>query len=134
MERLAQARESASNGDYKQPPKIQDPEIRSNALSRANAAAENLFNSGNANAAADRLWIMFELTSDLVREASTGTPVLSEVDESKDDVRKWIQAWKYKGPMCSVGLTEKEWQPYLNNYARFRGKAGEKERARKVIN
>ncbi len=103
-----------------------------NALSRANAVAEELFNRGNANAAADRLWIMFELTSDLVREASTGIPVLSEVDDSKDDVQKWIQAWKYKGSMCTVGLTEKDWQPYLNNYARYREKAGEKERARKV--
>ncbi len=110
-----------------------DHDLVNRALSRANATAQKLFEDGNANAAADRLWIMFELTSDLVHEASTGSSSLSEVDDSKDDVQKWIRAWSYKGTLCDVNMTEKEWQPYLKNYVYFREKAGQQERARKVL-
>ena len=108
-----------------------------NALSRANAAAQDLFKKGDAYGAADRLRIMFELTSDLVQEASTGVPVESVVDDSKDDVQKWIGAWTYNGSPngspCSVNLTAKEWGPYLHNYADFRQRAGDPARARKVL-
>jgi len=112
-----------------------------NALSRANAAAQELSKKGDAYGAADRLRIMFELTSDLVQEASTGVPVESTVDDSKDDVQKWIGAWTYKGSPsgspgsspCSVNLTAKEWGPYLHNYAFFRQRAGDTARARKVL-
>jgi len=108
-----------------------------NALSRANAAARELFKNGDAYGAADRLRIMFELTSDLVQEASTGVPVESVVDDSKDDVQKWIRAWTYNGSPngspCNVNLTAKEWGPYLHNYAYFRQRADDTARARKVL-
>jgi hypothetical protein len=76
---------------------------------------------------------MFELTSDLVQEASTGVPVASEVDDSNDDVHKWIQAWTYNGSQCAVKLTPNEWEPCLNSYAHFLQSAGQPARAHEVL-
>jgi len=110
-----------------------DHDLIKNALNRANTTAQELFKNGDAYAAADRLRIMFELTSDLVREASTGVPVASDVDDSKDDVQKWIQAWTYNGTQCSVNLTAREWEPFIYSYGNFRQRAGDSARARKVL-
>ncbi len=63
---------------------------------------------------------MFELTSDLIAEASTGSPVLCEIDDSKDDTQKWIKAWTCINAICTVNLTEAEWKPFLNRYLSYR--------------
>lgn len=73
------------------------------------------------------------MTSDLVREASTGIPVDSSVDDSRDDAQKWIRAWTCNRSQCSVSLTPDEWVPCLDNYAAFREQAGQSARARKVL-
>jgi hypothetical protein len=103
------------------------------ALRKANERARQLAKSGDACGAACRLRIMFELTSDLVREASTGVPVESEADDSKDDVEKWIQAWTCKKQVCQVGLKEQEWVPILRNYALYRKETGETAKAQAVL-
>lgn len=93
-----------------------DHDLILQALNRADDAATELFRQGNFKRAAQRLRIMFELTSDLIAEASTGSPVLCEIDDSKDDIQKWIKAWTCKNAICNVNLTEAEWKPFLDRY------------------
>jgi hypothetical protein len=110
-----------------------DHDMIKSALTRANAAAQELSKSGHPKDAADRLRTMFELTSDVVSEASTGVIDNSEGDDSKDDVQKWIQAWTSNTSQCNVNLTEKDWGPCLSNYSYFCLQAGQPGRARKVL-
>jgi hypothetical protein len=108
-------------------------ELIEHALAQACASAQDLSKGGDPGDAAVRLRSMFELTSSLVQESSTGVVADPESDELKDDVHKWIRAWTFNGPQCTVNLTAKEWQPFLTMYTELLKKAGQAERAHRVI-
>jgi|GEM_PF-6107312 len=94
------------------------------ALQRADAAAFALYKKGDARSAAERLKAMFELTSDLVMESSTGASIDAVDSDCKDDVQKWTRAWSYKGPRFSIDLTAADWDPWLQNYEKYRAAIG----------
>jgi len=99
-------------------------EVVKTALQRADEAALALYKKGDARSAAERMKAMFELTSDLVMEASTGASIDAVDCDCKDDVQKWTRAWSYKGPRFSIDLTAADWDPWLQNYEKYRSAQG----------
>lgn len=90
------------------------------AIERSHAAATKLYKAGRPREAADRLALMFDVTTYLGAYMSAG-------GESKLTPEKWLESWK------AIEMEAKDFVAPLNDHGYFLQAAGEHARAVKIF-